>query len=157
MLIKNPSVRVLHLVRLLEVVSHLVQLGVLHGDICERNVCVMEDDEGSALVTVVDFGEIAPNCEGDVVACGRLLHWCEERLVWKDIEWNCIREAARILQLGDIALAVQEFQERLSIRQDSGKDDEQGKGGADDYEQSEASRGIRGIGGCWKMREEMYY
>jgi hypothetical protein len=69
-----------------------------------------DDGRDDTLVTLVDFGEIAPDYEGDIVACGRLLLWCEEHLVWKDIERNRIKEAARLLQHGDTALALRKFQ-----------------------------------------------
>jgi hypothetical protein len=68
------------------------------------------DGRDDTLVTLLDFGEIAPDCAGDIVARGRLLLWCQEHLVWKDMERNHIKEAARLIQHGDTALALRKFQ-----------------------------------------------
>ena len=43
----------------------------MHGDICERNVCVQ-----CFSVQLIDFGEVAPRYQSDMVAIGRLFQWC---------------------------------------------------------------------------------
>jgi len=42
---------------------------MVHGDICERNVCV-NGTRGIEAIQLVDFREVAPEYCGDIKACG---------------------------------------------------------------------------------------
>ena len=99
----STIVCVRHLSSLVQAVSYLSKLGSVHGDICERNVCIKADEgDMSSQVALVDFGEVAPHYKGDVEAAGRLLRWCEENLKgWSKDERTRIKAAAACLQRGD--------------------------------------------------------
>ena len=74
-----------HLVSLIKTVKCLRLAQVVHGDICERNVCI-----SGASIQLIDFGEVAPQYPGDVVAVGKLLQWC--------VGWFLGSENDRILE-----------------------------------------------------------
>ena len=59
--------RASHLISLLETLKCLWAVGVVHGDICERNVCV-----DAQSIRLIDFGEVAPDYMNDIVATGKL-------------------------------------------------------------------------------------
>jgi len=95
------DVTVHHLIVLLETVKHLVAAGVVHGDICERNVCVTDDS-----IQLIDFGEIAPDYMNDTVAAGHLLLRCAEKVNVGRCQRNNWMEAGRHLIEGDIKTAL---------------------------------------------------
>ena len=67
------------LYNLLQTVNYLNSIGIMHGDICDRNV-VVDEDPGSASkdirLALIDFGEVASSYERDVKAMRELLSWC---------------------------------------------------------------------------------
>jgi hypothetical protein len=65
------QLKIQHLVSLIKTVTHLRSARVVHGDICERNICI----EGSSIL-LIDFGEVAPRYQNDIVATGMLFQWC---------------------------------------------------------------------------------
>ena len=66
---------------------HLQSACVVHGDICERNVCI----DGSSIL-LIDFGEVAPRYQNDIVAAGRLFEWCMNQ--FSEVERERISRAA---------------------------------------------------------------
>lgn len=70
-----------HLVSLIKTVKCLRLAQVVHGDICERNVCI-----SGPSIQLVDFGDVAPQYQGDVVAVGKLLLWCVGRFLERETE-----------------------------------------------------------------------
>lgn len=95
-----------HLASLVRTVKHLLEANVVHGDICERNVCM-----SGSLIQLIDFGERRPKYNNDVVALGELLLWCMERMTSTDIVKKKVSRAAVELlarQDPDAALAMLE-------------------------------------------------
>jgi hypothetical protein len=90
--LQNNQISVSHLKSLVETVKHLRDADVLHGDICDRNVCV----RGSS-IQLIDFGEIAPDYENDVVATGRLLVQCRDRMLLRKEQKEIITNASMAL------------------------------------------------------------
>src|SRR5437773_12309649 len=68
-----------HLRSLVKTVAYLQSAQVVHGDICERNVCI-----SGAAIQLIDFGDVAPQYQDDVVAVGKLLQWCAARFAMED-------------------------------------------------------------------------
>jgi len=54
-----------HLISLLETLKNLRAAEIVHGDICERNVC-----SDALSIRLIDFGEVAPRYANDIVAAG---------------------------------------------------------------------------------------
>jgi len=90
-------------------VNELAKIGVAHGDINERNVLLKPCCDLAATYTaegyleksrlvLVDFGEVAPDYQGDVYALGELFGWCAEGCAWGGEDHVKVREAARILK-----------------------------------------------------------
>jgi hypothetical protein len=75
-----------HLISLVETVKHL---GAAHGDNCERNVCVQD-----LSIQLIDFGELAPDYDSDVVATGYLLRRCVDRMDLREELKNKVLEAS---------------------------------------------------------------
>ena len=73
-------------------VKHLRDADLLHGDICDRNVCV----HGFS-TQLIDFGEIAPDYENDVVATGRLLLQCRDQMLLMNEQKDIITKASKAL------------------------------------------------------------
>ena len=90
------ELKIHHLTSLVKTVIHLRSAEVVHGDICERNICI----QGSS-IQLIDFGEVAPRYQNDVVAVGKLLQWCVARF----------REGER----GRISKAATELIERENV------------------------------------------
>ena len=98
----HGQVTVRHLLSLVNTVGYLCAAGVIHGDICTRNVCI---DRGST--QLIDFGEIAPGYRNDVVAAGELLLWCAERIVAPDaVKAKVTRAASDLIEREDINAAL---------------------------------------------------
>ena len=96
------SLSINYLVSLINAVKHLRTAGVIHGDICERNVCVSR-----SAVQLIDFGDIAPGYQNDVVAVGKLLQWCTIEFSFTDAQKNTISKAAtELIEKEDIDAAL---------------------------------------------------
>lgn len=96
------ELKIHHLISLVNAGIHLRSAQVVHGDICERNVCIQ-----CCSVQLIDFGEIAPRYENDIVAIGRLFLWCLDHFSEHEQDW--INRAARELidrEDIDAALAI---------------------------------------------------
>jgi tRNA A-37 threonylcarbamoyl transferase component Bud32 len=94
-----------HLVSLIKTVAHLQSAGVVHGDICERNVCI----DGSSIL-LIDFGEVAPKYQNDIVATGRLFQWCTDRLSEAERE-RVSRAAWELIKREDVDAALMVLEE----------------------------------------------
>jgi len=100
----NDQISVSHLKSLVETVKHLRDAHVLHGDICDRNVCV----HGSS-TQLIDFGEIALDY---VVAAGRLLLQCRDRMLLMKEQKDIISKASRaLIERSDIDSGVKILQQ----------------------------------------------
>src|SRR5271170_5764315 len=56
---------------IIETVKRLHSFGIVHGDICERNIVISTNcSDQSRSVVLIDFGDVAPFYEGDVKAAG---------------------------------------------------------------------------------------
>ena len=94
----DGQITIRHLLSLVNTVRYLYAAGVIHGDICTRNVCI-----DGAFTQLIDFGEIAPGYRNDVVAAGELLLWCVDRLAAPDaVKAKVIRAASDLIEREDI-------------------------------------------------------
>lgn len=106
--LQNDQISMSHLKSLVETVKHLRDADVLHGDICDRNVCV----HGSS-TQLIDFGEIAPDYENDVVATGRLLLQCRDRMLLMKEQKDVITKASKaLIERCDIDSGLEILQQR---------------------------------------------
>jgi tRNA A-37 threonylcarbamoyl transferase component Bud32 len=97
----DGQVTVQHLVSLVKSVGHLRAAGVVHGDICRRNVCI-----DSSSTQLIDFGEIIPGYKNDVVATGELLLWCVERMtITNKVKERITKAASDLIELEDLDAA----------------------------------------------------
>jgi hypothetical protein len=94
--ISDDQITLQHLISLLKAVTCLHVANVLHGNICEQNVCI----EGSS-IQLINFDRIALDYTSDVEATGRLILQCVNRMTTSNDQANKIREAARELIEGD--------------------------------------------------------
>ena len=76
----DPLITMTHIIALVRAVNFIHSAGIIHGDICERNVCVNETTWIEP-IQLIDFGEVAPEYRGDIEACGLLLRWCANVVV----------------------------------------------------------------------------
>ena len=109
--VSDDQITLQHLISLLKAVTCLHVANVLHGNICERNVCV----EGSS-IQLINFDWIALDYMGDVEATGRLFLRCVNRMTTSNDQADKIREAAWELIEGDDlswALSILEQSEAL--------------------------------------------
>jgi serine/threonine protein kinase len=96
--------------RFIKTLTELHQIGIIHGDICERNIAVSIIHEypiSEYELVLFDFGEVAPRYEGDVKAAGKLLLWCLEQFTWTQYEKETIKDAASALLREDTRLCLQ--------------------------------------------------
>jgi len=108
-LANNPSarLRIEDLHRLIQTISHLNDLGIIHGDICERNVVInLSSDCTSQEIALVDFGEVAPYYPGDLEMAAQLLGWCADHFTWTEGEKTKLVTAATRIREGDCANAL---------------------------------------------------
>jgi serine/threonine protein kinase len=71
-------------------VRELALVGVVHGDINERNTLFQLHDATAAVegsqepdrLVLVDFGSVAPGYRNDAFALGELFIWCKDRSSW---------------------------------------------------------------------------
>lgn len=89
-----------HLVSLIKTLVHLRSAHVVHGDICERNVCL----NGSSIL-LIDFGEVAPGYRNDIIATGTLLQWCMKEFSEVERE-RLARAASELIDHEDIDAAL---------------------------------------------------
>jgi hypothetical protein len=94
------QLKIQHLVSLIKTVIHLRGARVVHGDICERNICI----EGSSII-LIDFGEVAPRYQNDVVATGTLLQRCTDRFSEGERE-RISRAAWELIKREDVNAAL---------------------------------------------------
>ena len=103
----DAQISVSHLKSLVETVKHLEDANVLHEDICDRNVCV----HGSS-TQLIDFSEIAPYYENDIVATGHLLLQCRDRMSLMKERKDIITKASKaLIERCDIDSAVKILQQ----------------------------------------------
>lgn len=96
------QITVRHLMSLVNTVGCLSAAGVLHGDICPRNVCI-----NGAFTQLIDFGEIVSGYRNDVVAASELLLWCAERMAIPDeVKAKVTRAAGDLIEREDINAAL---------------------------------------------------
>jgi len=86
-------------------VRELAQVGVIHGDINERNILkkrheaiAAEGYEGQNCLVLVDFGDVAPGYKNDAFALGELFIWCKERSSWGASDLSKVEDAAQFLK-----------------------------------------------------------
>lgn len=103
----DPLITMTHIIALVRAVNFVHSAGIVHGDICERNVCV-NGTRGMESIQIVDFGEVASEYRGDIEACGLLLRWCANVVVTlTEDEKLRINDAAQSLLLcGDLSEAM---------------------------------------------------
>jgi hypothetical protein len=94
--------RISHLLSLLEALKCLQAAKVVHGDICERNVCV----DGPS-IRLIDFGEVAPHYIGDIVTTGVLFQRVGEAF--------SVRETEKVYQAGQVLVSQGDLDAALSI------------------------------------------
>jgi serine/threonine protein kinase len=110
----NSTISVESLHGLVKTLAELHDLGIAHGDICQRNIAVNNtvpesDSIGHCDLVFLDFGEIAPRYEGDVKTMGKLLFWCGEHFGWTDGERQMIKNGASALSQEDLGLCLRIF------------------------------------------------
>jgi hypothetical protein len=94
---EGGTVNIQCLQTLLETVIYLSDFGIIHGDICDRNVVLnssfgdFSDDTSTSIL--VDFGEVAPSYRG-------------ESLKWTNVELLLINEAVGCLRDRNIKGAI---------------------------------------------------
>ncbi|KAL5313674.1 hypothetical protein ACEPPN_018095 [Leptodophora sp. 'Broadleaf-Isolate-01'] len=86
-------------------VRELAQVGVVHGDINERNTLKKPHEVNAAegyqeqnRLVLVDFGDVAPEYKSDAFALGELFIWCKERSSWGVSDLRKIEDAAQVLK-----------------------------------------------------------
>ena len=95
------QLKVQHLVSLVHAAIRLRSAELIHGDVCERNICIRGPS-----IQLIDFGEVAPGYQNDVVAIGRLFEWCMDR--FPEDERNRIsRAATELIHREDITAALE--------------------------------------------------
>ena len=106
---KDPHarLRVSDLHRLVHTVTRLRLLGILHGDICERNVVLnVTCGHTSEDIALLDFGEVAPSYQGDLEMTALLLEWCVDSFTWTEREKKAVVTAAAKIREGDCENAL---------------------------------------------------
>ena len=109
---KVPPSRIMiqHLISIVKTVINMRSARVVHGDICDRNVCV----EGSSIY-LIDFGEKVKNSPDDIVATGNLILEYIGRMTLTVEEKEMISEAANALIREDADAAIAFLQRSLEI------------------------------------------
>jgi len=93
-------------------VCELAEVGVVHGDINDRNTLLTPLDPKASISTatahneqkqtrlvLIDFGEVAPEYHNDAFALGELLIWCMDRCSrWDGEERRMVERAAGVLK-----------------------------------------------------------
>lgn len=87
-------------------VRELALVGVVHGDINERNTlfqlhdatAAVEGSQGPNRLVLVDFGSVAPGYKNDAFALGELFIWCKDRSSWGVADLRKVGDAARVLK-----------------------------------------------------------
>jgi serine/threonine protein kinase len=96
-------------------VRELAKVGVVHGDINERNTLLKPDEATAAVegsqgpnrLVLVDFGSVAPGYKNDAFALGELFIWCKDRSSWGVEDLRRVGDAARVLkEEGDFERAL---------------------------------------------------
>lgn len=67
-------------------------MGITHGDICDRNICVRGNS-----IQLIDFGEVAPEYPNDVIATGELLDSYANRMALGPKKQERVSDAAQAL------------------------------------------------------------
>jgi hypothetical protein len=109
--VSDGQIAIRHLISLVETAMHLRAAGVTHGDICERNVCVQDSS-----IQLIDFGELAPDYDNDVVATGCLLRRCVDRMDLRDGQKNKVLEASvALIEREDVDLAISILRQSMDM------------------------------------------
>ncbi|VUC29867.1 unnamed protein product [Clonostachys rosea] len=72
----------------------LARVGVLHGDINDRNTLYTEDGK----LIMIDLGGIAPDYKGDAHALGSMILWALGRVEWDTAVSERVRKISLCLQ-----------------------------------------------------------
>lgn len=75
-------------------VWELARIGIVHGDINDRNTLLSPDGQ----LNLVDLGEVEPDYRSDAYALGNMMLWAMERVQWESTERERIRNIGRALQ-----------------------------------------------------------
>ncbi|KAH7309079.1 hypothetical protein B0I35DRAFT_482812 [Stachybotrys elegans] len=75
-------------------VWELARVGVLHGDINDRNTLLTPQND----LVMVDLGEVAPFYKGDANALGKMITWALESVDWDPDVMKRVRVVAECLQ-----------------------------------------------------------
>jgi hypothetical protein len=111
--LSGRQITIQHFVSLITTVMHLQAAGLEHGDICDRNVCL----EGSS-IQLIDFGEKASENADDVIATGRLMRLCVDRMrVRRDHEATICRAASALIERKDLKSALTILEKGLEIEE----------------------------------------
>jgi hypothetical protein len=94
-------------ISLIQTVRELRVVGITHGDICDRNICVRGNS-----IQLIDFGEIAPDYPNDVIATGELLNSYANRMALGPKKQERVSDAAQ-------ALMDQRLEEGLAMLQEA--------------------------------------
>ncbi|PVH78539.1 hypothetical protein DL98DRAFT_656088 [Cadophora sp. DSE1049] len=80
-------------------VRELSRVGIVHGDINERNTLLRSASREPCRMMLCDLGSVAPDYQSDAVALGELLLWCSEHVSLTGAGPEKLEAAAKILQL----------------------------------------------------------
>ena len=93
-----PAITETHFESLDLAVRELGRIGVVHGDICDRNTLLTPDNR----LVLVDLGDIAPGYKGDAHALGAMILWVLERVDW---------DVAMVERVKNIGICLQQVAE----------------------------------------------
>ena len=75
-------------------VWELARIGIVHGDINDRNTLLSPDGQ----LNLVDLGEVEPDYKSDAYALGSMMLWAMERVQWEETERERIKNIGKALQ-----------------------------------------------------------
>jgi serine/threonine protein kinase len=85
-------------------VRELARAGVMHGDICDRNilkkptgVTTADGTQAQHRLILIDLGSVAPEYKNDAFALGQVFLWCKEHSLWDSKDQRKLEDAARVL------------------------------------------------------------
>lgn len=75
-------------------VWELARVGIVHGDINDRNTLLSPDGQ----LYLVDLGEVEPDYKSDAYALGSMMLWATDRVSWSDGDKDRVQNISRCLQ-----------------------------------------------------------